>query len=134
VVLTHGQPLGADGGLPAGFPAAAWEDVTRQLQRQLAALVPGGRQVIATDSGHYIQLQQPDLVIAATRSVVDAVRAGESHVAATGLAATGTRSVPILFAVAASLIAAGVLLRGLAGRRRAGLCPTSRRHDATLTR
>jgi pimeloyl-ACP methyl ester carboxylesterase len=117
VVLTHGRPLGVDGGLPAGFPAAAWEDVIGQLQRQLASLVPGGRQVIATDSGHYIQLDQPDLVIAATRSIVDAVRAGESRVGATSLAATGTRSVLILLAVAASLIAAGVSLRVVARRR-----------------
>jgi hypothetical protein len=30
--------------------------------------------MMATESGHYIQLNQPDLVITAIRQVVDAVR------------------------------------------------------------
>jgi TAP-like protein len=40
----------------------------------LAALVPDGRHVIAEKSGHYIQQDQPDLVIKAVRQVVKAVR------------------------------------------------------------
>ena len=36
----------------------------------LAGLVPGARHVIATDSGHYIQLDQQRLVTEAIRSVV----------------------------------------------------------------
>jgi pimeloyl-ACP methyl ester carboxylesterase len=44
------------------------------LQAELAALVPGARHVIATESGHYIQLQQPELVIEAIRQVVEGVR------------------------------------------------------------
>ncbi len=47
-----------------------------QLQRELAHLVPGGRLVIATRSGHDIQHQQPELVLDAIRDVVQAVRAG----------------------------------------------------------
>ena len=46
----------------------------RALQADLAALVPGARQVIATESGHYIQVQQPRLVIDAVEQVVEAVR------------------------------------------------------------
>jgi hypothetical protein len=45
-----------------------------ELQAELAALVPESRQVIATESGHYIQLQQPQLVIDAIQQVVEAVR------------------------------------------------------------
>ncbi|MEA2511746.1 MAG: hypothetical protein QOJ59_1233, partial [Thermomicrobiales bacterium] len=45
-----------------------------ELQRDLAGLVPGGRHVVAEKSGHYIQQGQPDLVVAAIRDVVQAVR------------------------------------------------------------
>ena len=45
-----------------------------ELQADLAGLVPGGRYVVATESGHYIQQSQPDLVVAAIRDVVQAVR------------------------------------------------------------
>jgi pimeloyl-ACP methyl ester carboxylesterase len=73
VVLARGQPAG----VPAsglGFPPEALETAWRAAEEQLAALVPGGRFVIAEESAHYIQLQQPDLVITAIQQVVDAVR------------------------------------------------------------
>ena len=60
VVLTRGMPASAEAALPPGIPAEALDDVWQQLQRQLAQLVPGARQVIATNSGHYIQLSQPE--------------------------------------------------------------------------
>ena len=41
-------------------------------QDRLAALLPDARHVIAHESEHYIQ--QPELVIAAVREVVEAVR------------------------------------------------------------
>jgi pimeloyl-ACP methyl ester carboxylesterase len=43
-------------------------------QAELAALVPGARHVVATESGHGIQQDQPELVIEAVRQVVEAVR------------------------------------------------------------
>lgn len=70
VVLTHGRPFT----WPAGFPVAALEALWARLQHQLAALVPNARLVVAAQSGHDIQLDQPDLVTAAIREVVDAVR------------------------------------------------------------
>jgi pimeloyl-ACP methyl ester carboxylesterase len=51
--------------------------VWRQLQRELAQLVPRGRLVIATQSGHNIQDEQPELVLDAIRNVVQAVRTGD---------------------------------------------------------
>ena len=45
----------------------------QQGQARLASLVPDARHVIATDSGHYIQLEQPALVIEAIRQVVEGV-------------------------------------------------------------
>ncbi len=80
VVLTHGVPVGGDlppelrSILPPDFPWDAIETVWQELQAELAALVPGARQVIATESGHYIQVEQPELVIEAVRQVVEAVR------------------------------------------------------------
>lgn len=45
----------------------AWE----QMQKELAQLSSRSTRVIAKNSGHYIQLDRPDLVIEAVRSVVD---------------------------------------------------------------
>jgi len=80
IVLTRVVPQDADlppelrAKLPPDFPWDAIETVWQELQAELAALVPGARQVIATESGHYIQVEQPELVIEAVRQVVEAVR------------------------------------------------------------
>lgn len=80
VVLTRGIPMSAElppemlSKLPPDFPWDTLETVWQELQADLAALVPGARQVIATESGHYVQLQQPELVIDAIQQVVEAVR------------------------------------------------------------
>ena len=71
VVLTHGHPDG-----PGGPFVDQEEALWRQLQRELAQLVPGSRHLI-TQSGHNIQLEQPELVLEAIRDVVRAVRAGD---------------------------------------------------------
>jgi pimeloyl-ACP methyl ester carboxylesterase len=47
-----------------------WAD----LQRRLAQSFPHGHQVIADRSGHYIQFDQPELVVAAIRELVDSAR------------------------------------------------------------
>jgi hypothetical protein len=60
--------------LPPDFPWDTFDTVWQALQAELAALVPGGRQVIAAESGHYVQLQQPEPVIATIQQVVEAVR------------------------------------------------------------
>jgi pimeloyl-ACP methyl ester carboxylesterase len=70
VVLTHGRPWD----WPEDFPAAALEDLWATLQDDLFALVPDARFVVAEQSGHYIQHDEPALVIEAIRQVVDAVR------------------------------------------------------------
>jgi CubicO group peptidase (beta-lactamase class C family)/pimeloyl-ACP methyl ester carboxylesterase len=74
-VLTQGQPfdLSPWQPLPADFPAAldkAWH----AAQDAQAMLVSGSKHIIATKSSHYIQIQQPELVIDAIRDVVNAVR------------------------------------------------------------
>jgi hypothetical protein len=72
VALAHGRPNPA----PPGWPVEADEWLWRQLQQALAELVPGGRLVIATESGHDIQHEQPEVVLDAIGDVVQAVRAG----------------------------------------------------------
>jgi pimeloyl-ACP methyl ester carboxylesterase len=74
-VLAQGRPfdLSPWQPLPADSPDAldiAW----RAAQDGLATLVPNTKYVIATQSAHYIQIQQPELVIHAVRDVIGAVR------------------------------------------------------------
>jgi pimeloyl-ACP methyl ester carboxylesterase len=73
VVLAHGRPEPS----PPGWPGEEVERLWQQLQRELAQLVPGGRLVVATESGHNIQDDQPELVLDAIGDVVLAVRAGD---------------------------------------------------------
>jgi pimeloyl-ACP methyl ester carboxylesterase len=49
-------------------------DAWQQMQKELAQLSTRSTHVIAKNSGHYIQLDHPDLVIEAVRKVVDQVR------------------------------------------------------------
>jgi pimeloyl-ACP methyl ester carboxylesterase len=71
VVLTRGHP-----DVPGAPFVEQQEALLLQLQRELAQLVPGSRHLI-TQSGHNIQLEQPELVLDAIRDVVQAVRAGD---------------------------------------------------------
>jgi pimeloyl-ACP methyl ester carboxylesterase len=70
-VLSHGIPFAAP--FP-GWPSAKMEAIMLDLQKDLATLVPNAHFAIATESGHNIHQDQPDLVISAIRQVVDAVR------------------------------------------------------------
>jgi pimeloyl-ACP methyl ester carboxylesterase len=123
VVLTRGNPASAEGVFPPGLSAEELDDVWYQLQRQLAQLVPGARQIIAANSGHYIQLDRPQLVIDATRAVVDAVRNGATQLGPAELANTGSPSWALV-AVASMLTLFGLALRAISssptaeGRRR----------------
>ena len=74
-VLTQGQPFDLTPWqpLPADFPGAlnkAWH----AAQDALATLSPNAKHKIATKSSHYIQAQEPQLVIDAIKQVVEAVR------------------------------------------------------------
>ncbi len=52
----------------------AWE----KMQEELAHLSTRGTQAIAKNSAHYIQLDRPDVVIDAVRSVVEQARQGSA--------------------------------------------------------
>jgi pimeloyl-ACP methyl ester carboxylesterase len=47
---------------------------TLASHQELARLSPQGRHIVALKSGHWIQFDEPDLVVAAVRDVVDRVR------------------------------------------------------------
>jgi len=70
VVLARGLP---DEPSPV-WPSAAIQRVETELQREFLKLSPRSTHIIAEHSGHYIQHDQPDLVIEAIRQVVSLVR------------------------------------------------------------
>ena len=74
VVLSRGQAMQMPADLPGGLTGEGLERAWTVEQDRLAALLPDARHVIAHESEHYIQLQQPELVIEAVREVVAAVR------------------------------------------------------------
>ncbi len=88
VVLSRGQVMQMPADLPGGLTGEGLEQAWSVEQDRLAALLPDARHVIARESEHYIQLQQPELVIEAVRQVVEDVRDPSSW----GMSITGTPS------------------------------------------
>jgi pimeloyl-ACP methyl ester carboxylesterase len=74
VVLSHSRTLPNPFGFPPDWPIDALDQAFQDSQDMLARLVPRARHVIAAESGHYIQLDQPKLVTRAIRSVVREAR------------------------------------------------------------
>jgi pimeloyl-ACP methyl ester carboxylesterase len=74
VVLSHSRDLPNPFGFPPDWPVEALERAFQDSQDKLAELVPGARHVIAARSGHYIQLDQPELVTREIRRVVREAR------------------------------------------------------------
>ncbi|MBI2992696.1 MAG: alpha/beta hydrolase [Gammaproteobacteria bacterium] len=65
IVVTRGRRVWPDG--PMGD---AKEKSWGKLQQELVESVPGGRQIIAPNSGHLIHLDEPDVVAGAVREVL----------------------------------------------------------------
>jgi pimeloyl-ACP methyl ester carboxylesterase len=86
-VISHGVPFGISPD-DLGFSPDALERAWSRAQYGLATLGPRARRMVAAESGHYIQLEQPELVIAAVREVVEAAR-GVPPAAIRGLPRTG---------------------------------------------
>ena len=60
-----------------GFPrelAIRLEHAWQEQQQQLLPLSSQSRQMVAHHSGHYLQLEEPELVVNAIRSVVELAR------------------------------------------------------------
>jgi pimeloyl-ACP methyl ester carboxylesterase len=64
----------SNAGATAGRPSSSFEAAWRKGQVRLATLLPDARHEIATASDHYVQIEQPGLVVDAIRAVVEAVR------------------------------------------------------------
>ena len=67
VVLAHGKTSPSPG--LTDLQSEAWERIWRELQQDLAMRSPHGQFRIADKSGHFIHVDQPDLVIQAIRDV-----------------------------------------------------------------
>jgi pimeloyl-ACP methyl ester carboxylesterase len=78
VVLSHSRDLPNPFDWPIDWPIDALNRAFLNSQDALAELVPGARHVVATRSGHYIQLDQPRLVTREIRWVVREARSARS--------------------------------------------------------
>jgi pimeloyl-ACP methyl ester carboxylesterase len=72
VVLRHGRPLPQ----PSGWPVAEIERIWLQMQQELAAMVPGSKLIVAEQSQHFIQVDQPELVMETIKGVVRPLQGG----------------------------------------------------------
>jgi pimeloyl-ACP methyl ester carboxylesterase len=77
VVLSHGQPMAMPG--LAEQVNQVNQQLWQQLQAELAGLSSRGRLVVAEGSGHYVQLERPQLVIDAIAEVVAAARTNQDR-------------------------------------------------------
>lgn len=75
VVLTHGVVNPGDYGIPS--MAAKGEALRLEMQEALARLSSRSKHIIAEKSGHYIQRDQPQLVIDSIRQVMEATRTSD---------------------------------------------------------
>ena len=67
IVISKSRPFEIPPGLPAWLPAAL-EEAWAAGQRHLARLLPNTPHVIAAHSSHYVQIEQPKLVIDSIRA------------------------------------------------------------------
>jgi len=77
-------PMIAAGKLAADIPpdfGYVTDVAQKKAQERLAKLVPNGKHITNTNSGHEIHKEQPQLVIDAIREVVEAVRSGRRQLA-----------------------------------------------------
>jgi pimeloyl-ACP methyl ester carboxylesterase len=70
IVLTRGLP---DEPSPV-WPTDKLGAIETDLQHEFTKLSPKSRQIIAEESGHFIQKDQPELVVQAVREIVEMVR------------------------------------------------------------
>ena len=75
-VLSH-DPDKPSADLPADL-AKPTNDAWEKMQEELAHLSTRGTQKIGKNSGHYIQIDRPDVVIEAVRNIVEQARAAQS--------------------------------------------------------
>lgn len=76
IVLSH-DPDRSSADLPPNLVKPT-NDAWEAMQEEMAHLSTQGSQIIVRNSGHYIQVDRPDVVIDAVRKVVDQARASQT--------------------------------------------------------
>ena len=75
--ITADEEYAQMGGAKSGISRDVYDKVyeaKKEMQKELASLSKQGQQVIATESGHMVHYNQPDLVIDAIQTIVEQVR------------------------------------------------------------
>jgi pimeloyl-ACP methyl ester carboxylesterase len=75
VVLSGGRSTLFAGPGVSAEDAEQFKRVQEEMQAELATLSPRGKRIIAEESGHFIQIDQPELLIDVIREVVEVARA-----------------------------------------------------------
>ncbi|HET7092993.1 MAG TPA: hypothetical protein VFI22_05925, partial [Thermomicrobiales bacterium] len=73
IVLSHGQTP-QPSCCPAGWPVQAQERLWQSLQEKTAALIPGSRRIVVPGAGDMIHQSDPDVVVDALKTVLEAAR------------------------------------------------------------
>lgn len=60
--------------VPPGYPVDQMNEIHRELQNELAGLSVSSTHIVAEESGHYIQLDQPELLVSSIRQMVEMIR------------------------------------------------------------
>lgn len=71
---------GKGGGPPPGVAEEKWKKLSEEKRKQkmeLSLLSTNSKLLVAEDSGHHIQIEQPKLVVSAVREVVESARTGK---------------------------------------------------------
>jgi pimeloyl-ACP methyl ester carboxylesterase len=74
IVISAGRPAITAGRGISEADAEQFKAVTVELHSEMAALSPRGKRVLAEESGHYVQVDQPQMVVDAIREVVEAAQ------------------------------------------------------------
>jgi pimeloyl-ACP methyl ester carboxylesterase len=73
-VISAGRPAIAAGRGISEADAKRMKVVGEEMHKEMAALSTRGKRIIAEESGHYVQVDQPAVVVDAIREVVEAAR------------------------------------------------------------
>lgn len=76
-VLSHGIPFNTPADME-GFAPGELEEILQETNRWQATLVPNGRFWLASESGHDIHQDQPELVVEAIQEVLEGVRSPDT--------------------------------------------------------
>ena len=73
IVLSHGRSADPSE-RPPGWPTAEEERIWCELHAEIARMAPNGRHIVAEESGHDIPQEQPELLVEAIQTIVNAAR------------------------------------------------------------